>query len=108
VSADHARLKEIKIDAIRVGRRHRRDMGDLAGLADSIRQEGLLQPVGVTDRLELVFGERRLLACRDILKRKTILARIIDFTAGTASIHRGLPGKYHWMVFTRKAEYGGR
>ena len=57
MSADHARLKEIKIDAIKVGRRHRRDMGDLTALADSIRQEGLLQPVGVTDRLELVFGE---------------------------------------------------
>jgi hypothetical protein len=57
VSADHARLKELRIDSIRVGQRHRRDMGDLTALADSIRQEGLLQPVGVTDRLELVFGE---------------------------------------------------
>jgi hypothetical protein len=43
-------------------------MGDLTTLADSIRREGLLQPIGVTDRLELVFGERRLLAHRDILK----------------------------------------
>jgi ParB family chromosome partitioning protein len=59
VSADHARLKELRIDSIRVGRRHRRDMGDLTALAESIRQEGLLQPIGVTDRLELVFGERR-------------------------------------------------
>jgi hypothetical protein len=55
VSEDRARLKELRIDSIRVGRRHRRDMGDLTALADSIRQEGMLQPVGVTDRLELVF-----------------------------------------------------
>ena len=74
-------LKEIKITDIKVGQRHRRDMGDLAGLAESIRQEGLLQPIGVTDRLELVFGERRLLAYRDILKRKTIPARIVDVTS---------------------------
>ena len=60
--ADHSMLKEIKIADIRVGSRHRRDMGDLTTLADSIRQEGLLQPIGVTDRLELVFGERRIRA----------------------------------------------
>jgi DNA modification methylase len=81
-------LKEIKITDIMVGERHRRDMGDLTTLADSIRQEGLLQPIGVTDRLELVFGERRLLAYRDILKKKTILARIVD----VSSI---LAGEYH-------------
>ena len=64
-----------------MGNRHRKDMGDLTALADSIRQEGLLQPIGVTDRLELVFGERRLRAVRDILKKKTILARIVDVTS---------------------------
>jgi DNA modification methylase len=81
-------LKEIKITDIKVGQRHRRDMGDLTTLADSIRQEGLLQPIGVTDRLELVFGERRIRAVRDILKRKTILARIVDVTSILA-------GEYH-------------
>jgi hypothetical protein len=81
-------LKELKITEIKVGSRHRRDMGDLAGLADSIRKEGLLQPIGVTDRLELVFGERRIRAVRDILKKKTILARIVN----VSSI---LAGEYH-------------
>jgi ParB-like chromosome segregation protein Spo0J len=33
-------------------------MGDIESLAESIEQEGLLQPIGVTDRLELVFDER--------------------------------------------------
>jgi ParB-like chromosome segregation protein Spo0J len=62
VSADRSILKEIKIADIRVGSRHHRDMGDLTTLADSIRHEGLLQPIGVTDRLELVFGQRRIRA----------------------------------------------
>lgn len=71
-------LKELKIADIKVGHRHRKDMGDLTSLADSIRQDGFLQPIGVTEKLELVFGERRLRAHRDILKKKTILARIVD------------------------------
>lgn len=74
-------LKELKISDIKVGSRHRKEMGDLTSLADSIRQEGLLQPIGVTEKLELVFGERRLRATRDIIKKKTILARIVDVTS---------------------------
>ena len=50
-------LKELKIADIKVGNRHRKDMGDLVDLAESIRQEGLLQAIGVTDLLELVFGD---------------------------------------------------
>ena len=71
-------LKSLKITDIKVGHRHRKEMGDLTSLADSIRQDGFLQPIGVTEKLELVFGERRLRAHRDILKKKTILARIVD------------------------------
>jgi len=74
-------LKELKIADIKVGSRHRKDMGSLTSLADSIRLEGLLQPIGVTEKLELVFGERRLRATRDILKKPTILARIVDVTS---------------------------
>jgi hypothetical protein len=74
-------LKELKINDIKIGSRHRQDMGDLTSLAESIRQEGLLQPIGVTERLELVFGERRIRAVRDILKKKIILARIVDVSS---------------------------
>lgn len=71
-------LKELRIADIKIGPRHRKDMGDLKSLAESIRAEGLLQPIGVTENMQLVFGERRLRAHKDILKRKTILARIVD------------------------------
>ena len=77
----HPCSKNSRSPDIKVGNRHRKDMGDLTSLADSIRQEGLLQPIGVTDKLELVFGERRIRATRDILKKKTILARIVDVTS---------------------------
>lgn len=53
------------IDSIVVGERHRKDMGDLEALAASIRERGqLLQPIGVTPDGHLLFGERRLAACR--------------------------------------------
>lgn len=68
---------EVACDSIRVSDRHRKDMGDLDALAVSIATEGLLQPIGVTDDNVLVFGERRLLAVRGILKRATIPARIV-------------------------------
>jgi hypothetical protein len=74
-------LKTLKIADIKIGKRHRKDMGDLTSLADSIRHDGLLQPIGVTDKLRLVFGERRLRAQRDVLKKKTIIARIVNVSS---------------------------
>jgi len=71
-------LKQIKIADIKIGKRHRKDMGNLPALSDSIRRLALLQPIGVTDDFRLVFGERRLRAQRDILKKKTINAHIVD------------------------------
>lgn len=71
-------LTEIPIARITVGDRYRKEMGDLELLAENIRANGLLQPIGVTEELELVFGERRLRAYRDVLKRKTIPARVVN------------------------------
>ncbi len=39
---------------------------------------GLLQPIGITRDNQLVFGERRLLACRDHLGWTMIPARVVD------------------------------
>lgn len=69
------------IAEIRIGSRHRKELGDLAGLAASIQAEGLLQPVGVTAAGELVFGERRLVACRDHLGWSEIDARVVPVSS---------------------------
>jgi len=71
----------MKISDIKIGERHRKDMGDLAALAESIKTEGLLQPVGVTEDNELVFGLRRLTACRDILGWYAIDHRVVNVTS---------------------------
>jgi len=69
------------IAAIVVGQRHRKELGDLNALAQSIAEQGLLQPVGIDENNELVFGERRLLACRDILKWEEIPVRVVNVTS---------------------------
>ena len=52
------------IDAIDVGQRHRHDLGDIAALAKSIEEVGLLHPIVVTLAGTLIAGQRRLEACR--------------------------------------------
>lgn len=52
------------LDSIVVGKRHRKDPGDLAPLMDSIDRLGLLQPVTITPDGVLVCGWRRLEAVR--------------------------------------------
>jgi N6-adenosine-specific RNA methylase IME4 len=47
---------------IKVGERHRKDMGDIAALARDINERGLLQPVVVDRDGVLIAGERRLKA----------------------------------------------
>lgn len=69
---------EVAISAIQIGRRFRKDHGDVEDLAHQIERGELLQPIGVTEDLRLVFGERRLRAYHDVLKRDTIPARIMD------------------------------
>lgn len=62
-----ARVKyahSVKLSHVKVENRHRKDMGDIQGLADSLRDNGLLQPIGVTGKSELVFGHRRLEAAK--------------------------------------------
>jgi N6-adenosine-specific RNA methylase IME4 len=48
---------------IKIGERHRKEFGDLKQLATSINDRGgLLQPIAITSRHELIAGERRLRA----------------------------------------------
>jgi ParB-like nuclease domain len=52
------------VDKIRVGKRHRLDLGDIAGLAESIEDIGLLHPITVDEQGRLLAGARRLAACK--------------------------------------------
>lgn len=56
----------ISLDRIKIGTRHRRELGDITSLAVSIDDLGLLQPIVVTPDLELVSGQRRIHAVRSL------------------------------------------
>lgn len=71
-------LTTTSISDIQIGERHRKDLGDLDGLAQSISEDGLLQPIGITPDNRLVFGHRRLIACRDKLGMTEIPTVVID------------------------------
>jgi hypothetical protein len=77
-------IVEVRCDAIHVGERHRKDLGEIEVLAASIATEGLLQPIGITEENVLVFGERRLRAFQDVLRLETIPARVVHVRSITA------------------------
>jgi hypothetical protein len=70
----------LPISEIIVGERHRRDLGDIEGLAASIAKLGLLQPIVVRPDGILIAGERRLHAAA-LLGWTEILVNVIDLDA---------------------------
>ena len=50
----------VDISSIKVGVRHRKDLGDITSLKASIADIGLLHPIVVRPDMELIAGERRL------------------------------------------------
>lgn len=66
------------VSGITIGARHRRDMGDLATLAKSIEEIGLLHPIVVDKRGVLIAGERRLRACSEVLGWPEVPVTVVD------------------------------
>jgi len=80
-------VREIPLTQIKVKNRARIDKGDIVGLADSIKEHGLLQPVTIDQHMNLIAGERRFLAHQH-LKLQVIPAiqRHIDGIINAAEI----------------------
>jgi ParB-like chromosome segregation protein Spo0J len=74
---DNLAIHEVCVADIKVGHRHRKDLGNIKSLADSIARLGLLQPIGITPDLELIFGARRIAAFK-LCGRDLIPARVLD------------------------------
>lgn len=58
------KLTELPLSEIRINGRFRTELGDVRGLADSIREVGLLHPVVVDGDGNLIAGERRVAAVK--------------------------------------------
>lgn len=59
-------MENIPLATVNVGERRREEMGDIDALADSIRVNGLLHPIVVDDKGNLIAGHRRLEACKKL------------------------------------------
>ena len=68
--------KVLPIEKINIGLRIREDMGDIAGLAESIKARGLLHPIVIDEAGNLIAGHRRLEAHK-LLGRQEIETRTI-------------------------------
>src|SRR5258708_2763691 len=66
-----------RISDIKVGKRHRNDLGDIDGLADSIAAIGLLHPIVVRRNGLLIAGQRRYEACK-LLGWNDVPVTIVD------------------------------
>ena len=82
--------QRISLDAITIGDRHRKDMGDLTDLMRSIQRIGLLQPIVLDKNHKLIAGGRRIEAVRR-LGLDSIPCRVID----------GLDDAVAWLVAER-------
>lgn len=56
----------VPIDDIIVKKRIRKEMGDIAGLADSMKRFGQISPILITKKNVLIAGGRRLEAARSL------------------------------------------
>lgn len=68
---------KLKISDVKIGQRVRDEYGDIKGLADSIKEHGLLHPIVVDSDNNLIAGCRRLLACERI-SMKEIEAKVLE------------------------------
>lgn len=51
---------QLRVDEIKARHRIRKDLGDLTQLMQSIKTHGLMNPIVVNEKKELIAGERRL------------------------------------------------
>lgn len=59
-------LQSIPINSVTITNRIRKDLGDISALAANISELGLLSPILVNKQHQLLAGERRLTACREL------------------------------------------
>jgi ParB family chromosome partitioning protein len=69
---------QVPIEDIKIKRRIRKEMGDIALLAESLKVFGQINPIVITQKNVLISGHRRLEAAR-ALGWRTINAVIMDF-----------------------------
>lgn len=90
---------KIPVDLITIKKRTRAQLGDLRPLMDSLEARGLIHPLTVNARYELVAGHRRLESARR-LGWDMIEVRIVDAGDELAMLELELEENLHRLDFT--------
>lgn len=89
----------INICDIKIKKRVRKDLGDLENLKDSLRRYGLLSPITINSKNELVAGQRRLESAKQ-LGWTTINANIIEVEDKIGQLEMELEENTQRLPFT--------
>ena len=91
----------VPIEEIKVKKRLRKDMGDIATLAESLKQCGQISPIVITKKNVLVAGGRRLEAARS-LGWQTINAVVAEIPDKLTSLEYELEENIQRRDFSRE------
>jgi len=90
---------QVPVDSITTSKRIRESLGDIEGLVASMRDNGLLNPLLVTERRELIAGRRRLEAARR-LGWQTIEVTVVNGTDEADRLALEIEENLHRLDFT--------
>lgn len=91
----------IQIKDIKIKKRVRKDLGDLGALKESLKLYGLMNPITLNKNYELIAGERRLQAAKQ-LGWTSINANIIDNLTEIEQLEMELEENNQRKEFTEK------
>ncbi len=96
----------VPIRDIKVKRRVRKDLGNLEDLKDSLRTYGLLNPITINSKYQLIAGERRLTAAKEI-GWTNINANIVDNLTEIDELEMEIEENNQRKEFTEEELYEG-
>ena len=105
-------MEQRKLTDIRKNGRHRKDLGDIASLAESIATIGLLHPIVIKTDGTLIAGERRIEACK-LLGWDKAPVRVVDLENIVRGKHSRKPVEFYEILekmypFAKKIELFSR
>ncbi len=96
----------VKISEIKVRKRIRKENGNIEMLMDSLRLHGLMNPIVISEKYELIAGFRRLTAAK-ALGWETIPVTIVDAKAKVTRLELELEENIQRLDFTEDEIFEG-
>ncbi len=96
----------VSISDIKVRKRIRKENGDIEGLMESLRTHGLLNPIVISEKYELIAGFRRFTAAKN-LGWETIPATMVDARQKLKRLEMEMEENIQRLDFSEEEIYEG-